>query len=95
MSITIEEIEHIAELSRLELSAEEKVKFGAQLDSILNYVDQLNEVNTVGVEPTAQVTGLVDVWREDAVKDWDRAEVEDALRQGKLEGGQIKVKRVL
>lgn len=95
MAITIKEIEHIAELSRLELSGEEKTKFGAQLDSILNYVDQLNEVNTVGVEPTAQVSGLLDVWREDVVKDWDREEVEAALRQGKLEGGQIKVKRVL
>lgn len=95
MAITSKEIEHIAELSRLELSAEEKTKFGAQLDSILNYVEQLNEVNTDNVEPTAQVSSLVDVWRTDVVQNWDREEVEDALSQGKLEGGQIKVKRVL
>ncbi|MFA6995571.1 MAG: Asp-tRNA(Asn)/Glu-tRNA(Gln) amidotransferase subunit GatC [Patescibacteria group bacterium] len=95
MAINIKEIEHIAELSRLELNAEEKTKFGAQLDSILNYVEQLNEVNTDNVEPTAQVSGLEDVWRNDSVKNWDREEVEDALSQGKLEGGQIKVKRVL
>ena len=95
MAITREEIEHIAELSRLDLSEDEKEKFGGQLDSILQYVSQLDEVDTTKVEPTAQVSGLVDVWREDKVNEWDREEVEDALRQGELEGGQIKVKRVL
>lgn len=95
MAITREEIDHIAQLSRLDLSEDEKNKFGAQLDSILEYVSQLDEVDTSQVEPTAQVSGLVDVWRADRVKEWDREEVEDALRQGELEGGQIKVKRVL
>ena len=95
MAITREEIEHIAELSRLDLSEDEKEKFGGQLDSILQYVSQLDEVDTTKVEPTAQVSGLVDVWREDKVNEWDREEVEDAMRQGELEGGQIKVKRVL
>ena len=95
MAITREENEHIAELSRLDLSEDEKEKFGGQLDSILQYVSQLDEVDTTKVEPTAQVSGLVDVWREDKVNEWDREEVEDAMRQGELEGGQIKVKRVL
>lgn len=95
MSITREEINHIAELSRLELTEEEKEKYGAQLDTILKYVSQLEEVDTSKVEPTAQVSGLVDVWREDKVKDWPQAEVSEALRQGELEGRQIKVKRVL
>jgi len=95
MSITKEEIEHIAELARLELTAKEKIKFGVQLDSILNYVKQLKEVATIGVEPTAQVSGLINVWREDRVENWDRDEVVNALNQGKLEGEQIKVKRVL
>lgn len=95
MSISKEEIDNIAELSRLELSAEEKEKFGEQLGSILDYVEQLSEVDTADVEPTAQVSGLIDVWREDTVQEWDRDEVENALSQGKLEGGQVKVKRVL
>lgn len=95
MSINREEIEHIAELSRLNLSEEEKEKFGTQLDSILDYVSHLNEVDTKNIEPTAQVSGLVDVWRADEVKEWDRDEVVAALKQGELEGGQIKVKRVL
>ena len=61
MSISKEEIDNIAELSRLELSAEEKEKFGEQLGSILDYVEQLSEVDTTDVEPTAQVSGLIDV----------------------------------
>jgi len=95
MSITREEIKHIAELSRLELSEEEIIKFGGQLDSILKYVSQLKEVDTKKVEPTAQVSGLCDVWRADDVRKWNQNEVEAALNQGKREGGQVKVKRVL
>ncbi|MFA5109405.1 MAG: Asp-tRNA(Asn)/Glu-tRNA(Gln) amidotransferase subunit GatC [Patescibacteria group bacterium] len=95
MAITREEIKHIAELSRLELSEEEINKFSGQLDSILKYVGQLNEVETKKVELAAQVSGLVDVWRVDDIKEWDRGEVEEALNQGEREGGQVKVKRVL
>lgn len=95
MAINSEEIKHIAELSRLKLSPEEEVKFGAQLSSVLDYIEQLNEVDTTKVEPTAQVSGLADVWRTDEVKAWDEDEVKEALSQGELEGGQIKVKRVL
>ncbi len=95
MSITRKEIEHIAELARLELSEEEKDRFSRQLGSILEYISQLNEVDTKNVEGAAQVSGLVDVWRPDEVKEWDKREVENALRQGELEGGQLKVKRVL
>ncbi len=95
MPITREEIKHIAELSRLELSEEEMTKFGGQLDSILKYISQLNEVDTKNVEPTAQVSGLSDIWRADDVHEWNQEEVETALNQGEREGGQVKVKRVL
>lgn len=95
MPISREEIDHIAELSRLKLTEEEKVKFSGQLDSILKYISQLEEIKTDKIEPTAQVSGLEDVWRSDKIKEWDREEVVDALSQGELEGGQIKVKRVL
>jgi len=95
MAITREEIKHIAELSRLSLTPAEEEKFRMQLDSILKYVSQLNEVDTKKIEPTAQVSGLTDIWRTDEVDEWDKEEVEAALSQGELEGGQIKVKRVL
>jgi aspartyl-tRNA(Asn)/glutamyl-tRNA(Gln) amidotransferase subunit C len=95
MAISKEQILHIAELARLELSEEEQVRIAQQLDSILGYVKQLEEVNTEGVEITSQVSGLVDVWRADKAKDWPRDEVERALSQGDLEDGHIKVKKVL
>lgn len=95
MSITREEIIHLAELSRLKLNEEEISKLGKDLDAILSYIEQLNEVDTKKVEPTAQVSGLTDVWREDEVKKWDRDEVIEALNQGELENSQLKVKRIL
>ena len=95
MSLNQEDIKHIAELARIKLTPEEEKKFGAQLASVLDYIEQLKEVNTKKVIPTAQVSGLEDVWRADEVSDWDQAEREAALNQGEREAGQIKVKRVL
>ena len=95
MSITIEEIKHIAELSRLKLSDEETLKLGSDLGSILDYIKTLKEVDTRKVKETAQVSGLSDVFREDEVKNWDREEVLAALSQGELENDQLKVKRIL
>lgn len=63
------DVEHIAKLSRLELTNAEKEKFADQLSNVLNYFDQLNEVDTANVEPTAQVTGLVNVMAEDKTKE--------------------------
>ncbi len=96
MKLKREQIDHIAKLARLELTEEELKKYGSQLSDILNYIDQLKEVDTTDIEPTAQVTGLENALREDAKEDWDKTESEEALRQApELENGQIKVKRVL
>lgn len=69
LKLSIEDVEHIAKLSRLELSSSEKEKFAEQLSQILEYVSQLNEVDTKNIEPTAQVTGLVNVMEEDKIID--------------------------
>jgi aspartyl-tRNA(Asn)/glutamyl-tRNA(Gln) amidotransferase subunit C len=66
--ITREEVEHVARLARLALSAEEKAEMTAQLDAILAYMDKLNEVDTTGVEPTTTVIPMVSVMRDDAVR---------------------------
>ena len=62
------DVEHIAHLARLRLTEEEKAKFGAQINSILTYVEKLNELDTTGVEPTSHVLALSDVMREDKVR---------------------------
>ena len=64
-----EEIEHIAMLARLSLTEAEKNLFGAQLSSILDYMDKLNELDTKDVEPTSHVLSLNNIMREDTPKD--------------------------
>ena len=59
------DVEHIAKLARIQLTDTEKKKLVSELSSILSYIDQLKEVDTKGVPPTAQVTGLTDVLRDD------------------------------
>jgi len=73
MKLSQKEVEHIALLARLGLTEAEKEKYAGQLSSILEYVEQLNTVNTDGVEPTAQVTGLENVMRPDKVAVCDSA----------------------
>ena len=68
MEISKEQVEHVAKLARLEVSEDEKAMFARQLSGILTYMDQLKEVDTEGVEPTATVLPTENVWREDAVK---------------------------
>ena len=63
--ISPEEVAYVAHLARLELSEAEQEQFTAQLGAILDYMDQLNEAPTDGVEPTSHVLDLVNVFRED------------------------------
>jgi len=65
VKITKEQIQHIAVLSRLNLSEEEKDLFGSQLSSILDYMDQLNGLDTRETEPTSHVLSLSNVMRDD------------------------------
>ena len=96
MKLKIKDIQHIANLARLELTKVEEKKYGEQLSAVLDYVEQLQEVDVNNIEATAQVTGLGNVMREDKIKDWDEQERNMALKQvPELENGQIKVKRVL
>ena len=66
--ITRAEVEHVARLARLELSEDEKGQMTAQLDAILGYIDKLNALDTVGVEPTTTVIPMVSAMREDVVR---------------------------
>ena len=96
MHLDKKEIEHIANLARLKLTDKELKVYGEQLSHILNYIDQLKEVDTTGIEPTTQVTGLVDVMRADEVVVWKQEETDKALAQApETENNQIKVKRII
>jgi aspartyl-tRNA(Asn)/glutamyl-tRNA(Gln) amidotransferase subunit C len=58
-------IEHLASLARLSLSDKESELFGTQIESILEYIDKLNELDTENVEPTSHVIEINNVLRED------------------------------
>ncbi len=94
-SITIEDVKKLAKLSALTISDTEADALRSQLEEILGFVSKLSEVDTTGVEPTYQVTGLSNVWRKDEVVDYGLGR--DALLKNApdQQDGQIKVKRVL
>ena len=93
--LTIKEVEHIAELARLELTDQEKELFVGQLSSILDYVEKLNKVDTDGIEETSQVTGLINAIREDKEEEVTKELINDILDNAPdKEGGLFKVKSV-
>ena len=67
MPISKNEVEHIANLARLELSEKEKVKFQKELGKIIEYIDQLKELDIENVPPTSHVMPMENVLREDKV----------------------------
>ncbi len=62
------EISHVAGLARLKLADSEKELFSKQVDSIISYIDKLNELDTSGIKPTAHVLPISNVFREDELK---------------------------
>jgi len=62
------DIEKVAKLARLELSEDEKKMFGSQMEQILTYMEQLNRIDTTGVEPMSHAIPIHNVFREDEVK---------------------------
>jgi len=78
MSLTKQDVEHLAKLARLKLSDQELETYRLQLSGVLGYVAKLNEVDTTGVEPTTQVTGQVNEFRDDVVKPSD-GETRDSI----------------
>jgi aspartyl-tRNA(Asn)/glutamyl-tRNA(Gln) amidotransferase subunit C len=79
--VTVEDVERVAELAHLELKPEETPRMLGDLNAILDYVAELNELDTTGVEPLAQISELVDTTGKGALRDdvplpsLDRAEV--------------------
>jgi aspartyl-tRNA(Asn)/glutamyl-tRNA(Gln) amidotransferase subunit C len=77
MSITRDEVLHVARLARLELSENEVAKFTEQLSAILEAVAKVSELDLADVEPTAHPLDVVNVWAEDEPR--PSIPVEDAL----------------
>ena len=67
-TISTSDIQHLASLSSLALADDEVDGLRQDLENIIGYIKQLGELDTSGVEPTYQVTGLENIWREDEVQ---------------------------
>ena len=93
--LTRDAVVKLAQLSRLKLTDEEIAKFQLELSEILSYVEMLDKVDTKGLEPTYQVTGLKNVMRADKTLEY-QAKPKDLLKNAPaIEKNQFKVKRVL
>ncbi len=93
--ITRDDVLHLAQLSSLDLHDSEIDSLQIDLENILGYVDKLSELDTTGVEPTYQVTGLQNVWREDKVINYGVTREELLARSKDVVDFQVKVPKVL
>ncbi len=96
MKLSEEQVNHIAKLARLGLTDKENKKFRKELSAILDFIEQLNKAKTEKVEPTAQVTGLENVIRQDKGQAKTKQEAEKLLKlTPETKDGYVKVKAVL
>lgn len=95
VQISNDDVRHLATLSALALDDTEIEALRDDLANILSYVNKLGQLDTTGVEPTYQVTGLVNVWRDDAVDDGDVGAVDLVDLAPQHTGTAIKVPKVM
>jgi aspartyl-tRNA(Asn)/glutamyl-tRNA(Gln) amidotransferase subunit C len=91
-----EDVVRLAKLSRLSLDDNEVTRYQKEIESILHYFDKLQDVDTEGLKPTFQVTGLSNVTRQDEISDYktNRAELmknapdteQDMFKVGRMVG---------
>jgi aspartyl-tRNA(Asn)/glutamyl-tRNA(Gln) amidotransferase subunit C len=93
--ISRDDVLHLAQLSSLELNDSEIDGLQIDISNIIGYVGQLNKLDTENTEPTYQVTGLQNVWRDDTVIDYGVTREELLARAPEVINNQVKVPKVL
>lgn len=90
-------IEYVARLARIELTEKEKEKYTKELSAILDFVDQLGEVDTEKIEPLYQTTGLTNVMRKDQHPHGiEESKINEIIKQvPETDGNFVRVKAVL
>ena len=94
-NLTNEDILKLAHLARIKINADEVEHFTKEITEILHYVEQLGSVDLDGLEPTSQVSGLVNVMRPDEVMDYGITPKELLKNAPATEGDLVKVKRMI
>jgi len=94
MKITREQVEHVAQLARLDLSPDKIELYANQMNDILGYMDKLAEVDTTDLPPTNHATATVNVFRKDEAK--PSLETDEVLRNAPASDGRyIVVPRII
>jgi aspartyl-tRNA(Asn)/glutamyl-tRNA(Gln) amidotransferase subunit C len=94
MAVTRKEVEHIAELARLQLNESELEEYTLQLNKILEYVEKLNELDTENIKPLSHPVEGENVFREDIVH--PSVDREDALKNAPSKNDEFfKVPKVI
>jgi aspartyl-tRNA(Asn)/glutamyl-tRNA(Gln) amidotransferase subunit C len=93
--LTRDDILKLAQLARLSLTDGEVEEFRHELSTILAYVQQLQDVDVTDLKPTTQVSGLVNVMREDILQDYGISRTDLLRNVPQVEEEQIKVKRMV
>jgi len=94
VTISAADVEHVAMLARLNIPESELEAYTRQLDNILKWIEQLEELNTEELEPTAHVLPVYNVFREDIVK--DSIDREEALKGApEVQEGQFRVPKIV
>ncbi len=94
MPIDITTIKKVAHLARLELTAEEENQLSVDIEQILAWIDQLEEVDTAGVEPVIHMHDNVNAFRDDSARD-DLTRSEGLRNAPQKEGEYFKVVKVI
>lgn len=95
MKIKREEILHLADLSNIALSDEEVDSLQNDLNGIIGYISQLDELDTAKIEPTYQVFEMENVWRGDEMVEQDASREQLILLSKKSRENQVEVPKVL
>jgi aspartyl-tRNA(Asn)/glutamyl-tRNA(Gln) amidotransferase subunit C len=90
-----EDVLKLARLARLDLSDQEVEEYSRELSEILQYVEQLQAIDITGLKPTNQVTGLVNVMRDDMTRDYGYKPEVLLKNVPAVQDNQIKVKRMI
>ena len=95
MEISCETIKHLADLSDFALTDNETKSLTGDLQNIITYISQLDELDTDNIEPTYQVFEMENVWRDDEILPQDASREELLALTKEEKDNQIKVPKVL
>lgn len=94
-TVSRDDVLRLAQLSNLQLTDDELDSMAVELSNILGYVGQLDELDTEGIEPTYQVTGLENIWRSDEIQDSGVSREVLLALAPESKDSQVKVPKVL